>query len=99
MHDTHTAGTPMDRTDALYRVYLEIGDHARFGRGVIETFLSARRHDIPAMASTALVIEDRPHGHVVTVPVQLVPEIVRELGRHDVAVYQVVQLGRVGAPD
>ena len=85
-------GTPLDYTDHLYRVYFEIGDYADFGKDVITSFLASRSKDIPCLSENPDALERCAHGYVVRVPMQIIPELVRELGRKNVAVYQVVRV-------
>ncbi|UHH08648.1 hypothetical protein LU699_09940 [Luteimonas fraxinea] len=88
-------GTPSDYADTLYRVYVEIADHEDFGKRVIERFLSTRGRDIPGLQFEADGLQRIADGYELHLPIQLVLELVRELGRENVAVHQIVRLGPV----
>jgi hypothetical protein len=95
MHASDVTGTPSDYSDTLYRIYVEIADHGDFGKRVIERFLSTRGRDIPGLQFEADGLQRIADGYELHLPIQLVPELVRELGRENVAVHQVVRLGPV----
>lgn len=90
MHDT-----PSDYSDALYRVYFEVGEWEGIARDAITAFLVERASDHPAFDFDASLLHARPHGYEVDLPMQLIPEVVRALAEQNVAVYQVVRLGGV----
>lgn len=94
MSQADLTGTPSDYTNDLYRVYFEIGDHESFGGGVIERFLATRGRDIPTLSLHSGSLHRVPYGYELNIPMQLIPEIVRELSRENVAVYQVVRLAK-----
>ncbi|MET0290557.1 MAG: hypothetical protein ABW178_13090 [Pseudoxanthomonas sp.] len=96
MSQEDTLGTPLDYTDTVYRVSLELGEHEDVGRGVIERFLAVRGRDVPALARGADAVSRVPYGYALDLPMQLIPELVRALAQANVAVYQVVRLGLAG---
>ena len=97
MHASDVPGTRSDYSDTLYRVYVEIADHEDFGRRLIERFVRTRGRDIPGLQFEADGLQRIADGYELHLPIQLVPELVRELGREHVAVHQVVRLGPVDA--
>jgi len=90
----HDIGTLRDYTNDRYRVYFEVGEHEEFARDVIASFLKSRSPDFAASLP-------RRHGegYEIDIPIQLIPEIVRELAAHNVAVYQVIRGGRCPSHD
>lgn len=76
-------------------MYLEVGEHEDVAKGVIERFLAARSQEIPGLSFTTDSIRPHAHGYEVDIPLQLIPEVVRELSRENVAVYQVIRINKV----
>lgn len=97
MHASDVTGTRSDDADTLYRVYVEIADHEDFGKRVIERFMYTRGRDIPGLQFEADGLQRIADGYELHLPIHLAPELVRELGRENVAVHQVVRLGQVDA--
>lgn len=78
-------GTPLDYSEDVYRVYFEVSDPGAITRQLIVDFLGEAR-------GAAIQVLD--HGYEIELPIQVVPEIVRLLAVHDVAVYQVVRYAK-----
>jgi hypothetical protein len=79
-------GTPRDYSEDLYRFYFELIDNNNVARGIIIQFLGEER-------ATNLTAVD--YGYEFNIPIQCAPEIVRLLQKRDIAIYQVVRLGKV----
>lgn len=87
--------TPADYSDALYRVYFEVGEWQQVALGAISAFLLERSRDHPAFHFDPASVQRVDHGYALELPMQLIPEVVRALAERNVAVYQVVRRGRV----
>lgn len=87
--------TPADYSDALYRVYFEVGEWQQVAREAISAFLLERSRDHPALHFDPASVQSVDHGYELDLPMQLIPEVVRALGERNVAVYQVLRRGRV----
>ena len=92
---TRVVGTPEEYTDDLYRVYFEVGEHENFARDVMTQFLLSRRGDVSSFSFSSISLRQHAHGYEVDIPLQLVPEIVRELAARNVAVYQVIRINKL----
>ncbi len=86
-------GTPADYSNALYRVYVEVGESDFIARDAITAFLVERSADHPAFHFVPEALLARDHGYELDLPMQLIPEVVRALAAANVAVYQVRRLG------
>jgi len=87
-------GTPADYGDTLYRVYFEVGEWQDIARDAITAFLFERRQAHASFSGAPAELRLRPHGYEVDLPMQLIPEVVRVLAAHNIAVYQVVRTER-----
>ena len=80
-----TTGTFNDYTDDLYWYFFEVSDLGGIAKSVFSKYLgsekSARLHQVES-------------GYELDVPIQCAPELVRLLTKENVAVYQVVRLGK-----
>ncbi|MFN4161946.1 MAG: hypothetical protein ACK4FW_08205 [Stenotrophomonas sp.] len=85
-------GTPREYSDALYRVYFEVGEWQDIARDAITAFLVERSRDHPAFDFAPAALEVKAHGYEVDLPMQLIPEVVRVLAERNVGIYQVVRL-------
>ena len=85
---------PRERSSDLYRVYFEVGDHG-VAREVIVGFLTARSHDDRRFPFSTALLRKYRQGYEVGVSMKLIPQLVRELATHDVAVYQVACIDRL----
>lgn len=88
-----TSDTPADYSDALYRVYLEVGETDFTARDAITAFLVERSTDHPTFHFVPGALRARDHGYELQLPMQLIPEVVRALAAANIAVYQVRRLG------
>jgi hypothetical protein len=84
------SGTPADYTAALYRVYFEVGEWQNIARDAIRDFLLSH----PGVEFQPSDLRARDHGYEVDLPMQLIPEVVRALAEHNVAIYQVLRRPR-----
>lgn len=87
--------TPADYSDALYRVYFEVGKWQQVAREAISAFLLERSRNHPAFHFDPASVQAVDHGYELNLPMQLIPEVVRALADRNVAVYQVLRRGRV----
>lgn len=76
-------GTPRDYTTDLYRVYFELGHITQELEALFASF-----------SYEPIVI--LPHGIEATLPIQVVPDLVRELSKRNEAIYQVVRYAKLG---
>ena len=79
-------GTPRDYSPDLYRVYFEVAEFEHNARRILCKFPGS---DAPG------IITELSHGYEVELPIQCVPDIVRELVQANIAVYQVVRYAKV----
>jgi hypothetical protein len=94
MCQASTIGTPQDYSDSLYHVYFEIGEYQGLGKEAIERFLPTRCNAGQGQLAESSRIKQVAYGYEVDIPIQVIPEIVRELSKRNVAVYQVVRTAR-----
>jgi hypothetical protein len=78
-------GTPQDYSTDMYRVYFEVGEHEGHARQAIEDFLG------PERAKMLVVL---PYGYECELAIQVVPDIVRELAKRNIGVYQVIRYAK-----
>ena len=95
MSESRTTGTPREYTNDLYRVYFEVGEHENHAGDIMTQFLMSRSQDIPNLSFSANSIRQHMHGYEVDIPLQLVPEIVRELAKKNVAIFQVIRINKL----
>ena len=82
---TADIGTPRDYSEGMYRFYLELADCSDATRRLIEAFLP------PHHASRIVELD---YGFELEMPVQCAPDLIRQLASQNVAIYQLVRLGR-----
>lgn len=87
-------GAPTERSSDLHRVYFEVGDPG-VAREVIVGFLTARSQDDPRSPFSDALLRKYRQGYEVGVSMKLIPQLVRELAAHNVAVYQVACINRL----
>jgi hypothetical protein len=75
-------GTPRDYTEDRYKVYFEVAD------------MSGKVFEIVDAYSSETVVR-LPHGYEAILAIQMVPDIVREIAAHNIALYQVVRYAKV----
>ena len=80
------AGTPRDYSERLYRFYLEVEDPNGAVHAILSDWLG------PDHAASLAALSD---GYAFDMPIQCAPEVVRALSRVDIAIYQLVRIGRV----
>ena len=83
---TAEIGSPRDYSDDRYLVYFEVGEHQNRARAIIESYLDDARR---------ARMESLPHGYLVEIPIQVTPEIVRDLAAANIAVYQVKRCAKI----
>jgi hypothetical protein len=93
--ESRTIGTPREYTNDLYRVYFEVGEHENLAGAVMTQFLMSRSQDIPNLSFSANSLRQHTYGYEVDIPLQLIPEIVRELAKKNVAIYQVIRINKL----
>lgn len=85
--DTDEIGSPRDYSESLYRFYFEIRDVEGTAEKILREFLG----DLHEKHQQKLT-----HGFELNLPIQCVPDLVRLLTQHNVAIYQIVRYARVG---
>ncbi len=78
--------TPRDYTPDLYRVYFEVGEFKNTAKNILSKFLETDDPD---------KIIELANGFEVELPIQCVPDTVRELAQANIAVYQVIRYAKV----
>ena len=84
--ETSQIGTPRDYTGDLYRVYFEVGEFENSAQKILSKYLGTDDPD---------KIIKLAHGYEVELPIQCVPDIVRELAQANIAVYQVIRFAKI----
>jgi hypothetical protein len=82
---TDDVATPRDYSERMYRYYLELADIGHDTRRLIEVFLPLHH------ASRIVQLE---HGFELEMPIQCAPDLIRHLAGKNIAIYQLVRLGR-----
>ena len=85
-YETSEIGTPKDYTDDLYLVYFEIGENQERAKALLERFFGADHKEN---------IQVLPHGYIIDIALQSIPEIVKRLVDENIAVYQVNRFAKV----
>ena len=75
-------GTPKDYTDDIYKVYFEVADIEEKIFNILKTY-----------SSTA--VEKLTHGYEAVLHIQIVPDIIREISSHNIAIYQVIRYAKL----
>ncbi|HEY53064.1 MAG TPA: hypothetical protein G4N94_06370 [Caldilineae bacterium] len=88
-YETSEIGTPRDYTSDRYLGYFEVGEYQNMARTIIEKYLNAER-----LARMQIL----PHGYIVEIPIQITPDIVRNLAEENIGVYQVIRFAKTEAP-
>jgi hypothetical protein len=83
--DTSLRGTPLDYASEMYRVYFEVGEHEGKAKKIIEEYLGPERSETLTTLS---------FGYECEMAIQCVPDIVGELARNNIGVYQVVRYAK-----
>ncbi|CAM2777080.1 hypothetical protein [Vibrio rarus] len=81
-----TCGTPKDYTEALYKVYFEVGEWQGSALQVLSQ-LVGQTH--------ANTIKHLEFGYELAMPIQCIPDAVKRLADNNIAVYQVVRGSKV----
>jgi hypothetical protein len=84
-YETSEIGTPLDYTSDVYRFYFEVTKHDEAAKKIILKYTGPEK-------SNAFI--ELTHGYEVELPIQCVPDIVRELVNGNIAVYQVVRYAK-----
>ncbi|MDC5853789.1 hypothetical protein [Vibrio europaeus] len=77
-----THGTPRDYSQAVYQVYFEVGEWQETAFKVLASFVG------PEASGSIQRLE---FGYVLALPIQSIPEVVRQFCQHNIAVYQIVR--------
>jgi len=81
-YQTEEIGTPKDYTDDRYKFYFEVRDF----NNVVKNILTNYSHE---------VIKELSHGYEAILNIQMVPDIVKEILSHNIAIYQVVRYAKL----
>ena len=84
--ETSWIGTPRDYTGDLYRVYFEVGEFENSAQKILSKYLGTDDPD---------KIIELAHGYEVELPIQCVPDIVKEFAQANIAVYQVIRYAKI----
>lgn len=79
-------GAPNDYSEDLYRFYLEVVDQKSKVKDILRDILGPEHR-----AS----LSDMPYGYEFDMPIQCAPELVRNISRSNIAIYQLVRIRRV----
>ncbi|MEP2978241.1 MAG: hypothetical protein ABJO86_02070 [Lentilitoribacter sp.] len=83
--DNTIIGTPKDYSDTLYKYYLEVAEHEQMAFDTIkELFGMDRLH----------LITPIDHGYEIIMPIQLAPDLLRNLLNKNLAIYQLVRFAK-----
>ncbi len=85
-----------DYTNDCYRVYFEIGGGTEYGLPIIEKFVTdwvQQERVVDPEFGRNIAVRAALNGFEADVPMQKIPEIVRELAAANVAIYQIVRTG------
>ena len=77
--------TPLDYSSDMYRFYFEIMDVEDTVFQYLSTLLGSKY---------AHTLERLPYGYEVELPIQCVPDVLRTICAHNIAVYQVVRYAK-----
>lgn len=80
------SGTPKDYSEDLYRFYLEVVDRDFSVKGILIDFLGPQN---------VISMSDKPYGYEFDMPIQRAPDVIRNLAKANIAIYQLVRIGRV----
>ena len=87
-YKTIEIGTPLDYTEDVYKIYLEVREHDGMVRRILTEFLGeAKAKHIVALT----------HGYELDLPIQAVPDLVSLLCQQNIAVYQVVRYAKTNS--
>ncbi|MCG9658259.1 hypothetical protein [Vibrio mediterranei] len=75
-------GTPLDYSSDMYRFYFEVMDVEDIAYRTLLSLLGSRY---------AYTLKRLPYGYEAELPIQCVPDVLRTLSVHNIAVYQVVR--------
>lgn len=79
-------GTPKDYSDDMYRFFFEVGEYQNAARNIIRNLLSPEKSG--SMVSL-------PYGYELELPIQCVPDLVKQLEKENIAIYQIVRITKV----
>jgi hypothetical protein len=79
-------GTPNDYSEDLYRFYLEVADQNSVVKNILCDFLGPIHR---------LSVLEMRRGYEFDMPIQCAPEVVSQLSRSNVAIYQLIRIRRV----
>ena len=75
-------GTPKDYTDDMYKVYFEVADVEEKIFNILKTY-------------SCTPVEKLTNGYEAVLHIQMVPDIVREISSHNIAIYQVIRYAKL----
>lgn len=80
-YDSSEIGTPRDYTNDKYKVYFEVSDV----NSMVESIL---------LNYSSTPVQKLDHGYEAVLAIQMVPDIIREISIHNIAIYQVVRYAK-----
>lgn len=83
--ETSEIGTPKDYSEDVYRFYFEVGEHKNNAEKIILDFLGHEK---------AKSIIPLSHGYALELPIQCVPDLIKQLVEENVAIYQVIRYAK-----
>ena len=85
LYETSKLGTPKDYTEDMYRFYFEVGEYENAAKKIIHNFLGPERSQ--SMISL-------PYGYEIELPIQCVPDLIKQLVKENIAIYQVIRFAK-----
>ena len=85
-YETQEIGTPKDYTNDLYRFYFEVGEYEEKAKTIIREFLG------PEKSKSLITL---PHGYIVELPIQCVPDLIILLANENIGIYQVNRFAKL----
>ena len=84
--DIAKLNTPRDYSRSLYKFYLEIGEFEDMALNTIKELFGADRLHL---------ISPLDHGYELIMPIQVAPDVIRELSHKNIGIYQLVRFAKV----
>ncbi|QRN84411.1 hypothetical protein JR338_09675 [Chloroflexota bacterium] len=78
-------GTPKDYSSDMYFIYFEVGEINEQALKIIQEYLGPEKKNH---------LRQLPHGYEIEMPIQCVPDVVRELVGQDIGIYQIVRYAK-----
>jgi len=84
-YESTEIGTPKDYTNDMYRYYFEVGESKSTAQIIIQSYIG------PEKSQEMISL---PHGYEFELAIQCVPDIVSDLVKGGIGVYQVVRYAK-----